>query len=87
MTDGAVERQGESSWVDHAAAAAAWEREHAAEWTRVDGKLRGIAGRRAALDAEEARLLRYAEEIKLWGSSIADAAPTWARGPRRLEVR
>jgi hypothetical protein len=32
----------------------------------VDGKLRGIAARRAALDAEEARLLRYAEELKLW---------------------
>jgi len=32
----------------------------------VDQKLRGVAARRAALDAEEAHLLRYAEEIKLW---------------------
>jgi hypothetical protein len=66
MTDRTGERQDGSSWTDHAAAAEVWEREHAAEWTRVDGKLRGIAARRAALDAEEARLLRYAEEIKLW---------------------
>ncbi|HSK01293.1 MAG TPA: HNH endonuclease signature motif containing protein [Kofleriaceae bacterium] len=65
MTE-AGERQARRSWVDHAAAAAAWEHEHAAEWTRVDRKLRGIAARRATLDAEEARLLRYAEEIKLW---------------------
>jgi hypothetical protein len=65
-SDGAGERQGERSWADHAAAAEAWEREHAAEWGRVDQKLRGIAARRAALDAEEARLLRYAEELKLW---------------------
>jgi hypothetical protein len=54
------------SWADHAAAAEAWERQHEAEWTRVDQKLRGIAARRAALDAEEANLLRYAEELKLW---------------------
>jgi hypothetical protein len=66
MMDGTDERQDGSSWKDHAATAEAWEREHAAEWMRVDGKLRGIAARRAALDAEEARLLRYAEEIKLW---------------------
>jgi hypothetical protein len=44
----------------------AWEREHESEWVRVDRKLRGIAARRAALDAEEANLLRYAEELKLW---------------------
>ncbi len=55
-----------SSWGDHAAEAEAWEREHATEWVRVDRKLRGIGARRAALDAEEAHLLRYAEEIKLW---------------------
>jgi hypothetical protein len=60
------EPRGPSSWADHAAAAEAWERQHEAEWARVDGKLRGIAGRRAALDAEEANLLRYAEELKLW---------------------
>ncbi|HSK04427.1 MAG TPA: hypothetical protein VK932_24400 [Kofleriaceae bacterium] len=58
--------RGESSWRDHALEDEAWEREHAAEWVRVDRKLRGIAARRAALDAEEANLLRYAEELKLW---------------------
>jgi hypothetical protein len=55
-----------STWADHAAEAAAWELEHEAEWVRVDQKLRTIAARRAALDAEEAHLLRYAEELKLW---------------------
>jgi hypothetical protein len=64
--DETTERDQRFSWVDHATESEAWEREHAAEWTRVDGKLRGIAARRAALDAEEARLLRYAEELKLW---------------------
>jgi hypothetical protein len=54
------------AWEDHAIAAEAWERQHEAEWARVDGKLRGIAARRASLDAEEANLLRYAEELKLW---------------------
>jgi hypothetical protein len=44
----------------------AWEREHEAEWVRLDQRLRGIAARRAALDVEEARLLRQAEEVKLW---------------------
>jgi hypothetical protein len=60
------ERQGASSWADRAAVVRAWERQHEAEWARVDQRLRGIAGRRAALDAEEARLLCYAEELKLW---------------------
>jgi hypothetical protein len=55
-----------SLWVVRADAAEAWEREHEAEWVRVDRKLRGIAARRAALDVEEANLLRYAEELKLW---------------------
>jgi hypothetical protein len=32
----------------------------------VDERLRGLAARRAALDAEEAQLLRYAAELKLW---------------------
>jgi hypothetical protein len=32
----------------------------------LDRQLRGIAARRAALDVEEARLLRQAEEVKLW---------------------
>lgn len=55
-----------SSWMGHAAAAEAWERQHEAEWSRVDQQLRGLAARRALLDAEEASLLRYAEELKLW---------------------
>ncbi len=54
------------SWVERVAEDEAWAREHGAEWARVDEKLRGIAARRAALDAEEANLLRYAEELKLW---------------------
>ena len=35
-------------------------------WRDLDRKLRGIARRRAALDAEEAALLREAERIKIW---------------------
>ena len=54
------------SWIERAASADEWERQHEAEWVRIDQKLRGIAARRAALDAEEARLLRYAETLKLW---------------------
>jgi hypothetical protein len=61
-----IVQRGASWWTEHAAAADAWERQHEAEWVRVDQKLRGIAARRAALDAEEANLLRYAEELKLW---------------------
>ena len=53
-------------WAERLAAADAEEREHAAEWARLDQKLRGIAARQAALDAEEAHLLRDAEELKLW---------------------
>jgi hypothetical protein len=66
VMDHVREQRGAGSWRDHAATAEAWERQHAAEWTRVDQKLRSIATRRAALDAEEANLLRYAEELKLW---------------------
>src|SRR5690606_1391835 len=42
------------------------ERQHAAEWERVHEKLGDLARRRAKLDAEEAHLLRYGEELKLW---------------------
>ena len=35
-------------------------------WEEVDGVLRSIAKRRAALDVEEARWLRRAEQIELW---------------------
>src|SRR3954466_1988033 len=45
-------------------------------WRALDQKLRGIAKRRAALDAEEAALLREAERIEIWHElgyvSIAD---------------
>jgi hypothetical protein len=36
------------------------------DWKTVDGHLRDIASRRAALDAEEARWLREAERLKIW---------------------
>src|SRR5690606_17391234 len=61
-----VEQHGASSWVRARAEAEALERQHAAEWERVHEQLGGLAERRAKLDAEEAHLLRYAEEIKLW---------------------
>ena len=61
-----IAQRGANWWAEHVAAADAWDRQHEAEWVRVDQKLRGIAARRAALDAEEANLLRYAEELKLW---------------------
>jgi hypothetical protein len=57
---------GGRNWREREAADRAWERDHEAEWVRVDRKLRDLAVRRGALDAEEARLLRYAEELKLW---------------------
>ena len=54
------------AWSEQRAEALAWEARHRVEWERVDRKLRGVAARRAALDAEEAGLLRYGEELKLW---------------------
>ena len=36
------------------------------EWREVDRQLRGIAKRRAALDADEARWLRDAERVQIW---------------------
>ena len=36
------------------------------EWKIVDGHLRDIASRRAALDADEARWLREAERLQIW---------------------
>jgi hypothetical protein len=59
-------RRGADWWANQGAAANIEDRQYEVEWTRVDQKLRGIAARRAALDAEEAHLLRYAEELKLW---------------------
>jgi hypothetical protein len=61
-----IEQRRTGAWIDHAAAAGAWELQHEAACVSVDRKLRSIAARRAALDAEEAQLLRDAEELKLW---------------------
>ena len=36
------------------------------DWQSVDRALRTIAGRRAALDADEARWLREAEALQIW---------------------
>ena len=36
------------------------------DWQDVHGKLMGIAAKRAGLDAEEARWLRVAAELRLW---------------------
>src|SRR3954466_8033840 len=36
------------------------------DWQSVDRALRGIAKRRAALDADEARWLREAERLQIW---------------------
>ncbi len=36
------------------------------DWQDVHGKLLGIAVKRAGLDAEEARWLRAADELRLW---------------------
>src|SRR5438105_12513824 len=36
------------------------------DWREVDRELRGIAKRRAALDAEEARWLREAQRLRIW---------------------
>src|SRR5438876_725183 len=36
------------------------------DWREVDLQLRGIAKRRAALDAEEARWLREAHRLRIW---------------------
>src|SRR3954469_935713 len=41
-------------------------RRSSGDWRDLDRKLRGIARRRAALDAEEAELLREAERIEIW---------------------
>jgi hypothetical protein len=43
-----------------------WDRATSLDWRAVDRALRGIAGRRAALDAEEARWLREAERLEIW---------------------
>jgi hypothetical protein len=41
-------------------------REPRADWRSVDRALRALRGRRAALDAEEARWLREAEALQIW---------------------
>ena len=59
-------RRGADWWTNRESVANTEDRQYEAERARVDQRLRGIAARRAALDAEEAHLLRYAEELKLW---------------------
>ena len=67
--------QGESRSETRAGidAAPMWARETLAhsgdgdlDWRTVDGALRGIARRRATLDADEARWLREAERLEIW---------------------
>src|SRR5256714_11662676 len=36
------------------------------DWREVDRELRGIAKRRAVLDADEARWLREAQKLRIW---------------------
>src|SRR5262245_72757 len=43
-----------------------WDRATSLDWHAVDRALRGIAARRAALDAEEALWLREAERLEIW---------------------
>jgi len=43
-----------------------WDHARRLDWRMVDRALRGIAQRRAALDAEEARWLREAERLRIW---------------------
>jgi hypothetical protein len=43
-----------------------WDHATSLDWRAVDRALRGLAGRRAALDAEEARWLREAERLEIW---------------------
>src|ERR1700754_2908390 len=50
---------GEQSWAYHGRVASP-------DWRTVDRELRKIAKRRAALDAEEARWLREAEQCQIW---------------------
>jgi hypothetical protein len=43
-----------------------WNHASSLDWRTVDRALRGIAQRRAALDAEEARWLREADRLQIW---------------------
>src|SRR5690606_8814440 len=79
------EQHGASSWARARAEAEGLERQHAGEWERGHEQLGGLATRRAKLDAEEAHLLRYAEEIKLWrgcGGGSMMASLEGKPGPR-----
>ncbi len=60
LREAAVEIEAAPTWAPENKYAAP------AEWQSVDRALRTIAGRRAALDADEARWLREAEAIQIW---------------------
>ena len=59
----------------------AWSGNAEVSWKEVDRKLRGIAKRRAALDAEEARWLREAERVQVGAQRFRDLEE---RRPDRL---
>src|SRR5438067_4477616 len=57
--------QGGMSQVGEVGSDGDW-REVDCDWREVDRELRGIAKRRATLDAEEARWLREAQRLMIW---------------------
>lgn len=58
MFDGASVRGDEAAYT--------WTPDEERSWQQIDRELRGIAKRRAALDADEARWLREAERAEIW---------------------
>src|SRR5262245_52025303 len=56
----------DETWVQRREQMRAWEAEQREEWESLDRRLRTVARSRGALDAREAELLRYAEELQLW---------------------
>ena len=63
LRDEARSSDGEGTWAGWGTGALAGGE---LDWMRVDRELRGIAKRRAALDAGEARWLREAERLEIW---------------------
>ncbi|HWU85882.1 MAG TPA: DUF222 domain-containing protein [Kofleriaceae bacterium] len=54
------------SWAQRMEQTRVWEAERRVEWDDLDRRLRAVAKARGTLDAKEAELLRYAEELQLW---------------------
>jgi len=54
------------SWEQRVKQTRVWEADRREEWGDLDRRLRAIAKQRGTLDAKEAELLRYAEELQLW---------------------